>query len=122
MAKTGKRKAQRKRPQKKRKRGGKLDVQKLLVKTGKEFHWPGYQYMGPGTHLEKRLKRGDPGINRLDRISKTHDIDYSHARSLRDKHKADRKMIKSIEKLPGKKTKTERIVKTVMKAKVKLGV
>ena len=122
MAKTGKRKAQRKRPQKKRKRGGKLDVQKLLAKTGKEFHWPGYQYMGPGTHLEKRLKRSDPGINRLDRISKTHDIDYSHARSLRDKHKADRKMIKSIEKLPGKKTKTERIVKTVMKAKVKLGV
>ena len=122
MAKTGKRKAQRKRPQKKRKRGGKLDVQKLLAKTGKEFHWPGYQYMGPGTHLEKRLKRGDPGINRLDRISKTHDIDYSHARSLRDKHKADRKLIKSIEKLPGKKTKTERIVKTVMKAKVKLGV
>ena len=50
MAKTGKRKAQRKRPQKKRKRGGKLDVQKLLAKTGKEFHWPGYQYMGPGTH------------------------------------------------------------------------
>ena len=122
MAKTGKRKVQRKRQAKKRKRGGKLDVQKLLSKTGKEFHWPGYQYMGPGTHLEKRLKRGDPGINRLDRISKTHDIDYSRARSLRDKHKADRKMIKSIEKLPGKKTKTERIVKTIMKAKVKLGV
>ena len=105
-----------------RQRGGKLDVQKLLTKTGIEFHWPGYQYMGPGTHLEKRLKRGDKGINRLDRISKTHDIDYSKARSLKDKHKADRKMIKSIEKLPGKKTKTERVVKTIMKAKVKLGV
>ena len=26
--------------------------------------------MGPGTHLEKRLARGDPGINRLDRIAK----------------------------------------------------
>ena len=82
MAKTGKRKVHRKRPQKKRKRGQRgaaLDIQKLLEKTGKEFHWPRYQYMGPGTHLEKRLKRGDPGINRLDRISKTHDIDYSHA-------------------------------------------
>ena len=105
-----------------RQRGGKLDVQKVLAKTGREFHWPGYMYMGPGTHLEKRLKRGDPGINRLDRISKTHDIDYSKARSLKDKHKADRKMIKSIERLPGKKTKTERVVKTIMKAKVKLGV
>ena len=103
-------------------RGGKVDLQKALAKTGIEFHWPGYQYMGPGTHLEKRLKRGDPGINRLDRISKIHDIDYSRAHSLKDKHKADRKMIKSIEKLPGKKTKTERVVKNIMKAKLKLGV
>ena len=105
-----------------RQRGGKLDLQKALAKMGIEFHWPGYQYMDPGTHLEKRLKRGDPGINRLDRISKTHDIDYSNAKSLTDKHKADRKMIASIDKLPGNKTKTERIVKTIMKAKVKLGV
>ena len=44
-------------------RGGKLDLQKALAKTGIEFHWPGYQYMGPGTQLQKRLKRGDPGIN-----------------------------------------------------------
>ena len=78
--------------------------------------------MGPGTHLEKRLKRGDPGINQLDRISKTHDIAYSKARSLKAKHKADRQMIKSIDKLPGKKTKTERVVKNIMKAKLKLGV
>ena len=105
-----------------RPRGAKFDLQKMLSKTGMEFHWPGYQYMGPGTHLEKRLKHGDPGINRLDRISKTHDIDYSKVRSLKDKHKADRKMIKSIDKLPGKKTKTERVVKNIMKAKVKLGV
>ena len=103
-------------------RGGKLDLQKVLAKTGIEFPWPGYQYMGPGTHLEKRLKRGDPGINRLDRISKTHDIDCSKAKSLSDKHAADRKMIASIDNLPGNKTTTERIVKTIMKAKVKLGV
>ena len=44
-----------------------------------EFHWPGYQYMGPGTHLEKRLARGDPGINRLDGIAKAHGIDYGKA-------------------------------------------
>ena len=35
-----------------RERGGKLDVQKMLEKTGIEFHWPGYQYMGPGTKLK----------------------------------------------------------------------
>ena len=65
-------------------RGGKLfDVQNLLNKTGIEFHWPGYQYMGPGTHLKKRLARGDPGINRLDRIAKAHDMDYDKAKTLK---------------------------------------
>ena len=97
-----------------------LDVQKWLAKTGIEFHWPGYQYMGPGTHLEKRLKRGDPGINRLDRIAKQHDIDYSHARSHQDKWKADDKMIRAIQALPGKKTWTEAFVQKIMQAKRKL--
>ena len=110
------------RKKRRRQRGGKLDVQKALSKTGIEFHWLGYQYMGPGTHLEKRLKRGDPGINRLDRIAIRHDIHYSQAKSLKDKQKADRVMIQSIDRLPGRKTKTERIVKNIMKAKVKLGV
>ena len=96
-----------------------LDVQKWLNKTGIEFHWPGYQYMGPGTHLEKRLKRGNPGINRLDRIAKQHDIDYSRARTIQDKWKADDKMIRAIQTLPGKKTMTERVVKKIMQAKRK---
>ena len=59
-----------------------VDIQKLLSKTGREFHWPGNQYMGPGMHLVKRLKRGDPGINRLDKIAKQHDIEYSNAKTL----------------------------------------
>ena len=103
-------------------RGGKLfDLQKLLTKMGMEFHWPGYQYMGPGTHLEKRLARGDPGINRLYRITKAHDIDYEKAKDLKDKWAADRKMIAKIDKLPGRNALTERIVKNIMKAKLKLG-
>ena len=100
--------------------GGAVDLQKWLAKTGKEFHWPGYQYMGPGTHLAKRLKRGDPGINRLDKIAKQHDIDYSHAKNLQDKWKADTKMIKAIDRLRGKKTKTERVVKRIMQAMKRL--
>ena len=66
-----------------RQRGCGFDLQKWLGKTGIEFHWPGYQFMGPGTNLAKRLKRGDPGINRLDKIAKQHDIDYSKAKNLR---------------------------------------
>ena len=78
------------------------------------------QYMGPGTHLAKRLKRGDPGINRLDQIAKQHDIDYSRAKNLQDKWKADTKMIQAIDRLPSKKTKTERVVKKIMQAKKRL--
>jgi len=111
----------RRRRQKRRKqRGGKLDIQKALSKTGIEFHIPGYQYAGPGTKLKKRLARGDPGINRLDRIAKQHDIDYSKARNLQDKWAADRKMIRAIEQLPGKKKLTEKVVRRIMKAKTKL--
>ena len=96
MAKTGRKKVRRKRPQKGRKRGqraGKLDIQKLIEKTGKELHWPGMNFAGPGTHLEKRLKRGYRGVNRLDKIAGIHDIDYSKAKNLKDKWKADDKMI-----------------------------
>ena len=100
---------------KKRARG--FDFQKWWTKTGIEFHWPGYQYMGPGTKLEKRLKWGDPGINRLDKLAKQHDIDYSRAKNLQDKWKANAKMIKAINKLPGSKTLTEKIVKRIMQAK-----
>ena len=108
------------RTRKHRQRGRGLDIQKWLGKTGIEFHWPGYQYMGPGTKLAKRLKRGDSGINRLDKIAKQHDIDYSKAKNLRDKWRADTKMIKAIDKLPGSKTMTEKIVKRIMQAKKKL--
>ncbi|CAH3183819.1 unnamed protein product [Porites lobata] len=125
MGRTQRRRAasrSRQRRRRRSQRGGKLfDVQKLLNKTGMEFHWPGYQYMGPGTHLKKRLARGDPGINRLDRIAKAHDIDYDKAKDSKDKWVADRKMIAKIHQLQGRKTMTERIVKNIMKAKLRLG-
>jgi len=108
------------RTRKYRQRGRGFDIQKWLGKMGIEFHWPGYQYMGPGTKLAKRLKWGDPGINRLDKIAKQHDIDYSRAKNLQDKWKADTKMIKAITRLPGNKTVTEKIVKRIMQAKKKL--
>jgi len=92
-----------------------------LSKTGIEFHWPGYQYLEPGTKLEKRLKRGDPGINRLDKIAKQHDIDYAKAgNNLEAEWKADTKMIRAIDRLPGKKTIPERVVKKIMQSKKRL--
>ena len=86
-----------------------------------EFHIPwGYNFAGPGTKLAKRLKRGDRPKNRLDRIAMYHDIAYSKARNLQDKWKVDDDMIRSIDRLPGKKTMTEKAVKKIMQAKRRL--
>ena len=90
------------------------------LKKQAEFHWPGMNFAGPGTHLEKRLKRGDRGVNCLDEIARIHEIDYSKAKNLKDKWKADDKMIRAITNLTGKKTTQERVVKTIMQAKRKL--
>lgn len=76
--------------------------------------------MGRRTKLAKRLKRGDPGINRLEKIAKQHDTDYSHATNLQGKWKGDTKMTKALTKLPGNKTLTEKIMKRIMQAKKKL--
>lgn len=49
----------------------------IINKLPFEMHLPGYRYCGPGTKLEKRLKRGDMGINQLDEACKSHDIAYT---------------------------------------------
>ena len=105
------------RTRKTRQRGYDVDLQKLLAKTGIEWHWPGYQYLGAGMQLQKHLKRGDAGINRWDKLAKQHDIDYGRAKALMDKWKADAKMIKAIDRLPGSLTVTEWIVKRIVQAK-----
>ena len=88
--------------------GGALDFQKHLSKLG-EIHMrtptmKKYNYCGPGTKLEERLTSNDPKIrdpiNNLDAICQKHDIAYSEAKSLQDKHKADDVMLDEISKIP----------------------
>lgn len=55
-----------------------------------ELHLPGYQYCGPGTKLQKRLDRGDKGINPLDAACKNHDIAYSNSKDINSRHQADK--------------------------------
>lgn len=62
----------------------------LINKLPIELHIPGYQYCGPGTKLEKRLKRGDPGINPLDSACKDHDIAYTKFQDIENRHRADK--------------------------------
>src|SRR5580765_6384958 len=54
-----------------------------------EFHIPGYQFCGPGTRLQKRLARGDRGINPLDAVCREHNRAYSRSNDLTERNAAD---------------------------------
>lgn len=68
---------------------GKGFIDRVIDKLPFEVHVPGYQYCGPGTHLKKRLDRGDPGINPLDSACKTHDLAYNQNKDSTERGKAD---------------------------------
>lgn len=102
-------------------------VNNLINKLPFEIHLPGYQYCGPGTKLHKRLARGDPGINALDRRCREHDISYSKSSNLEDRHKADYELeqrawerVKSKDAKLGEKA-AAWAVTNAMKVKRKLG-
>ena len=92
-----------------------------------EFHIPGYQFCGPGTRLEKRLARGDRGINPLDAACREHDIAYSRSNNLAERHAADKILAKRAQTriIARDSTLGERAaataVWTAMKAKTKFG-
>ena len=93
-----------------------------------ELHVPGYRYCGPGTKLEKRLARGDPGINPLDEACKEHDIAYLknqedvEARNAADRVLADKAWQRVKAKDSGIREKaTAYAITNAMKLKNKLG-
>lgn len=101
---------------------------KLLNKLPFELHIPGYQFCGPGTELEKRLRRGDRGVNELDAACREHDIAYrDHKENLTKRHEADLSLaerawrrLKSHDSSIGEKIAAWGIT-NAMKAKVKFG-
>lgn len=102
-------------------------LNKVINKLPIELHLPGYQYCGPGTKLQKRLARGDQGINLLDQACKEHDIAYSNYKNLSDRHIADKVLA---EKAWQRVTSNDSsilekanalMVSNMMKGKVKLG-
>lgn len=74
---------------------GKSLIDRIIDKIPFELHVPSYQYCGPGTHLKKRLERGDPGINPLDAACKIHDIAYNEYRDSNERSKADKVLQKA---------------------------
>ncbi|KAJ8981995.1 hypothetical protein NQ317_013649 [Molorchus minor] len=117
----------RRRENNKRLKRGRGIVNTLINKLPFELHLPGgYQYCGPGTKLQKRLARGDPGINELDKACKQHDIAYSQS-DLAARHKADYQLeqtawerVKSKDAGIGEKA-AAWLVTNIMKGKQKLG-
>lgn len=75
-----------------KKRGGSLNT--LINNLPFELHIPFYNYCGPATNLNKRLSRGDKGINPLDEACKEHDIAYSKYPDIKNRNKADRVLAK----------------------------
>lgn len=93
-----------------------------------ELHLPGgYQFCGPGTKLKKRLARGDPGINGLDKACKVHDIAYSKYKDSERRQQADKELaeqawrrFKASDASLGEKA-AAWAVTTAMKTKAKFG-
>lgn len=48
-----------------------------------------HSFTGPGTNLNKRLERGDEGINDIDKASKLHDIEYESITNKLNKSKGN---------------------------------
>ena len=86
-------------------------IGKLPIIPKKGFVLPNMRFCGPFNPLEEQLiydekgsilKYIQPPTGKTDEICSVHDVKYSLAKNLRDKHIADQEMINSINKLPYK--------------------
>ena len=112
-----------------------IDIHKIIGKLPiipkRGLTLPNYNYCGPYNPLEKQLIYDQKGnilryiqkpSGKTDEICAQHDVDYSLAKNLKDKHIADQKMINSINNLPYKdKQWGTYLVKNIISSKRKLG-
>ena len=106
-------------------------IGKLPIIPKRGFVLPNMNYCGAYNPLDKQLiydKNGNilryiqKPTGETDRICSQHDVDYTLAKNLKDKHIADEKMIKSINELPYKDQQYGTfLVKNIIRSKRKLG-
>ena len=106
-------------------------IGKLPIIPKRGFTLPNMHYCGPYNPLEKQLIYDQNGnilryiqkpTGKTDSICAKHDVDYTLARNLKDKHIADQRMIDSINKLPyNQKQWGTFLVKNIISSKNKLG-
>jgi Phospholipase A2-like domain len=67
-----------------------------------EKHLPGMRYCGPGTRLDLRVdENGEPfpgnePVDRVDEAALKHDLAYNKYEDLRNRHKADKQMLRDL--------------------------
>jgi hypothetical protein len=61
-------------------------------------------FMGPGTALVERTRRGDDGLTPVDKTANVHDIEYTLAKNVGDIRKADVRMIKNVDRISKNKS------------------
>ena len=112
-----------------------IDIHKVIgnlpIIPKKGFTLPNMNYCGPYNPLHKQLIYDENGnilkyiekpTGKTDKICSQHDVDYTLAKSLKDKHIADDKMIKSINELPYNQQQYGTfLVKNIIRSKRKLG-
>ena len=106
-------------------------IGKLPIIPKRGLTLPNYNYCGPYNPLHKQLIYDQNGnilryiqqpTGRTDEICAQHDVDYTLAKNLKDKHIADQKMINSINNLPyNQRQYGTFLVKNIISSKRKLG-
>ena len=106
-------------------------IGKLPIIPKRDFTLPNMMYCGPYNPSKQQLIYDNKGnilkyiqkpTGESDKICAQHDVDYTLAKNLKDKHIADKKMIDSINKLPYKdKQWSTFLVKNIISSKKKLG-
>lgn len=61
------------------------------------------RFVGPGTQIIKRIKRGDKPLTETDAVAELHDINYSLSSNLDDVRNADLRMINKLKEIEQKK-------------------
>ena len=106
-------------------------IGKLPIIPKRGFVLPNMNYCGAYNPLEKQLIYDKNGnilryiqnpTGKTDAICAQHDVDYTLARNLKDKHIADEKMIKAVNELPYNQQQYGTfLVKNIIRSKRKLG-
>ena len=63
-----------------------------------QYHFPGYNYLGPGTKIEENIESGIEPINDTDAAAKAHDLDYLNIGKMAVSDEEKKKLVRDSDK------------------------